>query len=98
MAIDTGSPNPRAVHHSRVRIDADVDAARPLPPKHSAGSKERLNVHIMRRHLTDDLLVDARPSLRTRIALHGSIIAIAGDTVKHGDGPPPPLTTRLASS
>lgn len=69
-AGDTGSPSelgPEPLDRASIHVDADGRPRRPLPDHDGATAQERLDVHIVRRLLTDDLLVDARPSLTTRV-------------------------------
>jgi hypothetical protein len=54
-------------HDLGIKVKSNIQSRRTLAPHHSTTSKERLNIHLVRRHLIDDLLVDSRPRLRTYV-------------------------------
>src|SRR5262245_21151778 len=56
---------------ARVDVETDTTLRRALVEQHGAMPKVGLDVHPMRGHQVDDLLVDASASLATRIAVSG---------------------------
>lgn len=84
----TSDTVPRNGNHPSVTINPNIHQRRSFPEKHRTTAQERLNVHLVRRHLTDDPLSHTRTGLTTRVTqLEPHIIPKHQQTTPPLEGP-----------
>jgi hypothetical protein len=81
MCVEVGSPT----DHLDIQVNAVIPPRRPLAPHHRTTAKERFDIPLVGRHLTNDPLIDSGTGLSSRVSRVSHMatsIATPGDAVK----------------